>query len=116
MACARGCSEGTIQRGEQCLALRVVLNAGCKRLEAAKLLDFLRDGITLHATRCRGVWILVTPLIGGFVQRLVILVEFLGQIGNFSGFIEHSLEALGHRLQRTRARVRAGREQLPQHQ
>ncbi|MCY1314372.1 hypothetical protein D9M70_650020 [compost metagenome] len=39
--------KSPIQRGEQRLALGVVTDAGGKRLEVAKLFDFLRDGIPL---------------------------------------------------------------------
>ncbi len=44
--------EGAIERGEQRRTLGVISDVGCQRLEVAKLLDLLRDGIAFRSARC----------------------------------------------------------------
>ena len=88
----------------------------------AQLVDLVGDGGALLLARpgrirCRVVLavgeILCAAFVSNLIERLVVLVQLVRQIDH-RRCIEHALQALGHRFQRARNGVRAGREQLPQ--
>ena len=64
-----------------------------------KLLNFLSHGIALISRRRFVAGLLVIPLIGGFIERLIVLVQRFGEVGNIRGVVEHPLQTLGHRFQ-----------------
>ena len=77
---------------------------------AANKANLVREGVAFIAIAHNDIGVLVAPLVGSFIQRLVILVERFGEIGHLWRFIQHALETFGHRFQRTGNGVRAGGE------
>ena len=72
-------SNATLQRLQQRLALGVVRDGRRQVAELLEVGDLARQGLAV-CVRQRRPAILVVPFLGRFVQRLVVLVEFVARV------------------------------------